>query len=250
MHIENLIAVLPVAATEQHGPHLPVSVDTTIIEGIVEHAVERLPEDLDVTFLPSIGIGKSNEHSAYKGTISFSVETLMRMWMEIGDSVSAAGVKKMVLFNSHGGQMQPMEIVARDLRVKHNMLVVSANWWQLGLPDDLISEQELKHGIHAGDMETSMMLHLAPDKVDMDHATDFSSQSLDISENYPMIGLKFGWQIQDLNEAGACGNASLATAEKGRILVEYAAERLLDLLRQIQDFPISTLKQGPQSTAL
>jgi creatinine amidohydrolase len=83
--IKELIAVLPVAATEQHGPHLPVSVDHVIIDGIVAHAVASMPADLPVAILPTMPIGKSNEHAAYPGTLTLSVDTLMRVWSEIGD---------------------------------------------------------------------------------------------------------------------------------------------------------------------
>jgi creatinine amidohydrolase len=112
------VAVLPVAAVEQHGPHLPVYVDACLNEGVVARAIELLPPELPVTFLPMQAVGKSNEHLAFPGTLSLSAETLIRLWTEIAESVHRASVRKLVLFNSHGGQPQIMDIVARDLRVR------------------------------------------------------------------------------------------------------------------------------------
>ena len=123
-----VIALLPVGAIEQHGPHLPVVVDACINAGIVARALELLPADLPVTVLPMLPVGKSDEHLAFPGTLSLSAETLARLWTEVGLSVARAGVRKLVLFNSHGGQPQVMEIVARDLRVRLGMVVVAYSW--------------------------------------------------------------------------------------------------------------------------
>ncbi len=160
-----VIAVLPVGAIEQHGPHLPVSTDACINQGVLARALELMPDDLPVTVLPMLPVGKSNEHLAFPGTLTLSAETLIRVWTEIGEGVARAGIRKLVLFNSHGGQLQIMDIVARDLRVRHAMMVVAYSWFAGGLPAGLFGEDEVRHGIHAGAIETSMMLHLAPDLV-------------------------------------------------------------------------------------
>src|SRR3954471_15544799 len=115
------VAVLPVAAIEQHGPHLPVSVDTTLVDGVIAASLPHIPADLPVLFLPTQQVGKSNEHMRFPGTLTLSAETLIRLWTEIGESVARAGVRKLVLFNSHGGQVSIMDIVARDLRTQCNL---------------------------------------------------------------------------------------------------------------------------------
>ena len=138
------IAILPVAAIEQHGPHLPVEVDAAINRGVLARAMELLPADLPVTFLPAMPIGKSNEHLAFPGTLTLSAETLIRLWTEIGESVARAGVRKLVLFNSHGGQPQIVDIVARDLRVRRDMFVVTASSYALGRPAGLFPAAELQ----------------------------------------------------------------------------------------------------------
>jgi creatinine amidohydrolase len=246
LDVARVIAVLPVAAIEQHGPHLPVEVDARINAGVIARALELMPDDLPVTVLPAMPVGKSNEHTAFPGTLSLSAETLIRLWTEIGDSVARAGIRKMVIFNSHGGQPQIADIVARDLRVKHGMLVVTAATYALGKPPDMFPEHELKHGIHGGTVETSVMLHLRPDLVRMDKAADFVPLSAKMESEYELLTpegkVGFGWQTQDLNPAGACGNAAAADAKSGATLVEFYAKRFIQLMREIDRFPLTTLK--------
>jgi creatinine amidohydrolase len=246
---ERVIAVLPVGAIEQHGPHLPVSVDSCIIDGIIERAIPLLPDDLPVTVLPTLAIGKSNEHDQYPGTLTYSSETLIHMWMEVGASVAAAGIRKLVLFYSHGGQISVMDIVGRDLRIKHNMIVVSSNWFALGLPAGMFGADELKHGIHGGELETSMMLALAPEQVDMSEAQHFHSLTEQLAHDYRLLSLapggKLSWQIQDLNPLGACGDASNASAEKGEQVLDFVARRFIELLQEIDRLPLSILAQRP-----
>lgn len=240
-----LIAVLPVGATEQHGPHLPLSVDQAIVDGIIAATVPLIPDDCPALFLPTCNIGKSNEHSAWPGTLTFSAQTLMAMWSEIGDCVAAAGVRKLVLLNSHGGQMAPMDIVARDLRIKHKMIVVSANWFAMGHPPGLLAPDEERHGIHAGDLETSVMLALHPDHVQMDQARNFTPKNEAMAAANTHLGLtpagRIAWQMQDMNSAGAAGDATKATAEKGHAFIDHAAAQIVTLLAEVHRLPLSFL---------
>ena len=250
--LEHLVAVLPVAATEQHGPHLPLSVDSTLVDGVVKSAVAQLAAPVQALFLPTQTIGLSPEHAAFAGTLTLKAETLIRLWTDIGESVAATGVKKLVLLNSHGGQAGVMDIVARDLRARLDMLVYSVNWYALPLLDAqgqdanaLFSADEHRFGIHAGDIETSMMLALAPERVCMEHAQNFESTSQQRAQSYAILGngksAKLGWQMQDYNPHGAVGNAAAATAEKGRAVVEGAGRALAVLLSEIHRLPLSTL---------
>ena len=234
---ERLIAVLPVSAIEQHGPHLPLSVDTTIVEGVVDHVIAQLPAEVPALFLPTQRIGKSNEHSRYPGTLTLSIGTLIGLWMEIGDCVAAAGVRKMVIFNSHGGQGMVGEIVARDLRVKHDMLVVATNTYSFGTPPGMFSASETQHGIHGGDKETSVVLALRPDLVELSKARDFRSRAETLVADTRHLSInaraKLAWQIQDLNPDGACGDASAATAAKGRAVLDHIAAQFIEMLRDL-----------------
>ena len=249
--LEKVVAVLPVGATEQHGPHLPVSVDASLVDGVVQSALQHLGEDLPVLFLPTQQIGMSTEHIRFPGTITLSASTLIALWTEIGASVARTGIRKLVLFNAHGGQVSVMDIVARDLRTTHNMIVYSANWYSLPLSETVkaqFSADEHRFGIHAGDIETSMMLALRPQCVDMHFARNFHSSAQDRASTLPVLGngatAKLGWQMQDYNTEGAAGNASAATAFKGKSLLEDAGEQLAKLLQEVSALPLNTLKDS------
>ena len=166
----------------------------------------------------------------------------MRVWVEIGACVARAGVRKLVLLNAHGGNIAAMDVAARELRFRENMSVFCLNWFGVGMPDGVFSEREQAHGIHAGDMETSVMLALDPANVDMAFASDFRSEAEGFASAYPGVGLagpaKPAWLMQDMNAAGACGEAHLATAEKGRKTLDHAVDRLVEILRSIERFPV------------
>jgi creatinine amidohydrolase len=158
-------------------------------------------------------------------------------------------VRKLVLFNSHGGQPQIADIVARDLRVRRDMFVVTASTYSLGRPPGLFPDSELKHGIHGGSVETSIMMHLCPDMVRRGELTNFRPRSLDMEGDYEILTpegrIGFGWETQDLSLPGACGDATDADAERGKLLVEHAAARFVKLLDEIHRYPISALRAGP-----
>jgi len=250
------IAVLPVAATEQHGPHLPLSVDTVLVDGVVAAALPHLASDVPVLFLPTQAVGFSPEHARFPGTLTLKTETIVRLWTDIGESVAAAGIKKLVLFNSHGGQVSVMDLVARDLRARLDLLVYSVSWFNLPLNDAqgqdvnaYFSADEHRFGIHAGDVETSMMLALNPERVHMSQAHNFASSSQDRAQNYSVLGngksAKLGWQMQDYNAQGAVGNAAAATADKGVAVVQAAGRSLAQLLTELHQLPLSTLVDAP-----
>ena len=246
------IAVLPVAATEQHGPHLPLSVDTALVDAVVAAALPKLAPALKVFFLPTQAVGLSPEHAAFPGTLTLKAETILRLWTDIAESVAAAGIRKLLLFNSHGGQVSVMDLVARDLRARLDLLVYSASWFNLPLLDaqgqdlnTLFSAEEHRFGIHAGEIETSMMLALAPHQVDMTQAQNFASTSQQRAQNFSILGngksAKLGWQMQDYNPAGAVGNAAAASVEKGRALIDAAGSSLALLLAEMDRLPPTPL---------
>jgi creatinine amidohydrolase len=241
------IAVLPVAAIEQHGPHLPLNVDATLVDGVIAAALPHLPPTLPVLFLPTQSVGLSPEHARFAGTLTLKADTVIRLWTELAESVARSGIKKLVLFNSHGGQVGLLDVVARDLRARLDMLV-----YNLPLIDEQgdsvaeqFSAQEHRFGIHAGEIETSMMLALKPEQVDMARAQDFHSTSQHRAQTFSILGdgrsAKLGWQMQDYNPQGAVGNAAAATAEKGRALLGAAGRSLVQLLTEIDQLPADTL---------
>ncbi|HLH12953.1 MAG TPA: creatininase family protein [Methylovirgula sp.] len=247
--MEEAIAVLPVAAVEQHGPHLPLGVDLFLMQGYVERVVARLPEGLPVLFLPIQTIGVSVEHSDFPGTLSLSATSLMNVLTEIGECVERAGCRKLVLLNSHGGNVPLIDMVAHDLRARLDMLVVLATWHRFGYPDGLFSEEEQAHGIHAGDVETSLMLTFRPDLVRRNALDNFVSKSAAIEANFTWLRTGrptgFGWMAQDLNPSGAVGNAAAASAEKGEACADYGATAFIELLQDVEAFDLARLGSSP-----
>ena len=234
---EAVIAIVPVAAIEQHGPHLPVSTDAAIMEGMLAEMIALLPADLDVRILPVQAVGKSNEHVFEPGTLTLSPTVLIEAWTELGASVARAGIRKIVFINSHGGNEEVMGIVTRELRVRHAMMAVKTSWERFGHPEGMFSPEEERYGIHGGDVETSLMLYFRPDLVDMAKAENFPSRVVEAEEAFELLRQTgkhaFAWVAGDLNSHGVVGNAAAATAEKGRATAKFQAEGFVRLLRDI-----------------
>lgn len=243
------LALLPIGATEQHGPHLPVSVDSLIVQEIVKEALEKLPQDTPLLILPTQSVGLSTEHMSFKGTLTHSPELMMRIWMELADSLQRAGIKKLLLFNAHGGHQGLMEIVAREIRAKHNMLVYSCSWYQLPLPEEVTSlfeASEHRFGIHGGAIETSLIMATHPTLVDESAFENFPSTAQDRAEKYPILGnsrsAKLAWMMQDYNDSGVVGDVRQASAAKGKRLLDGAALALSQLVLEILSLPLETLR--------
>jgi creatinine amidohydrolase len=249
LDMASIIAVLPLAATEQHGPHLPLGTDTFIMKGHIARVVERLPDELAVLFLPVQNCGLSIEHADFPGTLSLPVESLISAWTKLCECVHRTGCRKLVLLNSHGGNTAILDIIAHDLRARLGMLVVMASWRRFGAPDGLFSAHEQAHGIHAGEIETSLMLNFRPDLVREDEVATFASQSVAIEREFnwlrvgPPTGI--GWMSQDLSTSGATGNAAAANARKGETSADYGATAFIELLQDINAFDLTTLEDGP-----
>ncbi len=240
---DETIAILPIAATEQHGPHLPVGTDALIADDMLTTAASMLPETLDVRGLPIQAVGKSNEHLYAAGTLTLPAHVAIEAWTELGLSVSRAGVRKLVIVNSHGGNEEMMGIVARELRVRAGMFVAKTSWSRFGHPDGMFSELERRHGIHGGEVETSLMLHFRPDLVDMSLAENFSSLAAETDAKFDLIAPTgthaFAWIASDLNANGVVGDASQATPEKGRAVAEHQARGFVALLKEVRAVPLS-----------
>jgi creatinine amidohydrolase len=243
------IAVLPVAAVEQHGPHLPVGVDTYIAQAYLTSVRALLPADSGVLILPVQAVGASDEHRAFRGTLTLSPETALRAFIEIGESVQRAGVGKLVFVNSHGGNITLIDLAARQLRVRHGMLAVHVSWGRFSYPEGLFSPAERAHGIHGGDIETSIMLAAWPHLVRRDRITDFRPTTYAMERENAYLRADhpagFGWMTQDLHASGAVGDASLATAEKGAAALEHGAKAFIALLDDVMRFDPRQLAPGP-----
>src|SRR5262245_12795344 len=243
------VAVLPIAAIEQHGPHLALATDVSIADAYLARVRKQLPPELPVTFLPVQRIGTSGEHRAFAGTLTLSTETWLRALGEIGASIHRAGVRKLVIVSSHGGNTEVMGLVARDLRVRLGMLVVTTSWHRLGYPEGLFSRDEHVHGIHAGEIETSLMTAGRPDTVRHEWARNFVSAAAGMEREFRHLRLDepagFGWMTQDLNPAGAVGDASAASAAKGEAALDHGAHAFVALLTEVARFDLARLAAAP-----
>lgn len=247
------VAVLPVGAVEQHGPHLPLSVDTALADGILAAALPQVAADVPLLVLPTQSIGLSLEHQDYAGTLGLSPATLLALWTELGVCVARAGIRKLLIFNAHGGNVSSMDIVARQLRMQCGLLVYHCSWFNLPQPagvNESFSAHEHRFGVHGGETETSMMLHLVPELVRMPYAQNFASTSQERAQRFPILGngksAKLGWAMQDYNPLGAAGNAAAADAQRGQALVEGAATSLAQLLEEMHALPAATVGTQPQ----
>ena len=248
--LHEAVAVLPIAATEQHGPHLPLCVDSAIAQALCDAARAALPAAAPIWFLPAQNIGLSPEHSSFAGTLSLRPETALALWQDIAAGVAACGIRKLLIFNSHGGHVGLMDVAARQIRAQHGMAVWHSSWFNLPLAaatQALFSAEEHRFGIHAGQIETALMLHIAPDLADMAQAQHFASSSQTRAKKWPILGngrsAKLGWQMQDYNPQGAAGDAAAATAAQGQALLQDASAQLLQLLGEISRIPLEQVLQ-------
>ncbi len=244
------IAVLPLAATEQHGPHLPLATDVMIAQAYLARVRELLPAAIPATFLPVEPVGISTEHIGYPGTLTLSTEVALRTWMALGESVARAGIRKLVMVTSHGGNSAAMSLVAQDLRAHHGLLAVTTGWSRFGVPEGLFPAEEIRHGIHGGAVETSIMLARYPREVRKDAIADFRSSGIAMEKDYRWLSAHrpapLAWQAQDLHVSGAVGDATLATAEKGERLLDHGATAFCELLADVDKFDPATLRAGPK----
>jgi creatinine amidohydrolase len=243
----NATVVLQVGAVEQHGPHLPVITDTLNGLHLLGAALAQLPPEVTVLALPPTNLGKSEEHRAFAGTLSYRAETLRMVLLDIASSVARSGFGKLLLFNSHGGNVGLIDDYFRDLRIETGLRVFKIQPGGLGGVPGLISPEEAAVAMHAGDVETSMVRHLAPELVDMARAEGY------VYESDPDVGYSFkgqsvieAWVTDDLAPSGAIGNPHLSSADKGRRLFEAQARRLAELLEAVYRCPPRAIHPAPR----
>ena len=241
-----VVAVLPVAAIEQHGPHLPLSTDLVIGLGLLAEAFRRLPPDLPVLALPPQAVGASGEHRRFAGTLSLTPELLIESMIQAGAAIRQAGVRRLVVSNSHGGNLSAIDVAARRLREEHGLLVVKTSWFDGPRPDDAgLPDEEWRYGLHGGAVETGMMRHLRPDLVRVEAVRRFPSLDEELSGTLERVsaegGASFAWLADDLNRQGVTGDATLGTDELGARLVAHYGRLLVEVIRDARRFPLDRL---------
>jgi creatinine amidohydrolase len=239
------IAILPLGAHEQHGPHLPFETDALIAQHVAERLRDAAPASVTVELLPVESVGYSIEHMDVTGTRTLGFDEAVNRWIEIAGQCAARGLRRLMLLNAHGGNSPLLTIVATEARVRFNMLVVATSWTRFGFPAELIAPEDKAFDIHAGDIETSVMLAIHPDLVRMDAIADFPSRQAEYARRFTHLRAygphAFGWKMNDLNVEGAAGNASRATAEKGEVMLDHAVSGLTELLADMAEFDVDEL---------
>ena len=234
------VVVLPLGATEQHGPHLPVGTDTQIAEGMLGAVEARLPARLKVLFLPVLAVSNSVEHTDAAGTLSLGRTLTLELILALARSVARAGARKLVIINAHGGNVGVMVDAAHAIRAELGLLCVVTNWMRLGLPDGLIEEADRGLDIHGGRLETSLMLALHREFVDDATRQDFPSLQRVLADEFALLRaygpIGFGWMGSDIHPSGAVGNAGAATARDGEAIIAHQAERFISLLDEVARF--------------
>jgi creatinine amidohydrolase len=245
------IAVLPLAATEQHGPHLPLGTDVMIAQAYLARVRELLPDTIPATFLPLQPVGISSEHLDFPGTLTLPPETALKSWMALGESVARAGLKKLVMVTSHGGNVAAMSLIAQELRAHRGMLAVTTSWARLSSPEAMFSAEEVSHGIHGGAVETSIMLARHEAQVRRQAIADFRPSTIAMTKDFQRLSAQrpapFAWQTQDLHPSGAVGDATQASAEKGERLIDQGARTFCELLTDVDRFDMQMLSNVPKA---
>ncbi|MCT1883890.1 creatininase family protein [Dietzia cinnamea] len=226
------VAVIPAGAIEPHGPHLPLATDLLVAEHVAAHAVAAAAEaGVDAWLMPALGYTKSDEHANLAGALWISGETLMREVVELGSALRASGFTRVLFVNCHGGNSALLEVALRELRRRFGLRTF------LYAGRAVPGPTELGMGIHAGWAETSMMLHLQPELVDMSVAEARVPAGIAECRHIGFTGpVRLGWLADDLSDTGVIGDPTGADAETGRRLVADHVETVAAALAEIEEF--------------
>ncbi|QED47041.1 creatininase family protein [Cytobacillus dafuensis] len=244
---EDALVILPIGAVEQHGTHLPVYTDTLLAETVLTETFQYLPEHLNIWLLPALPYSKSNEHAMWSGTISLSFTTLQGIIMDIAKSIKQSGFKRLIIFNTHGGNNDLLKMMMREIRLETGMSVFYIFIGALPIDTALFNDVEIKYGIHGGALETSMVMASRPDWVRTEYVSKDISEQIVHSKYLKYQQGNFAWTIDDISTNGICGDARDASAEKGRIIYQQHSKLIAEILLEMAEFEFYHInKEGVQ----
>lgn len=241
---EKSVVLLPISAIEQHGSHLPVGTDAMILEGLLKKFAAEKEFEENVLIAPQLFVGKSNEHMDFCGTMTFTAKTLYAIVEELVDSIVKSGFQKVILTNSHGGNTDLLNLISRDLRIKYRIEIYVVDWWFTSFWNDIMAEEkesESPYGVfHACELETSLMMALAPETVAKECITDETPDQMFEGKRYITLygPVNMGWRTKDVTKSGVIGTPSCASAEKGEKFLAYATDRLAEIVKEVLEFVI------------
>jgi creatinine amidohydrolase len=234
---EETLLVIPTAAIEQHGHHLPLATDTLINNLLLGKALEKLPAEASVYALPPLCYGKSNEHIGFPGTLSLSASTFMAVVRDIGASVKASGFSRLALYNTHGGNSSLVDVMARDLRAEFGLRTFCL-FGSAGAPFAEVAPQELKYGFHANEIETALLLSAIPELV---HPSEYTVNYIAHMDDGDLLlpenaSATFSWLTRDIAPSGVMGDPRPATAENGAKWIDEASTRIAAALEAMRTY--------------
>jgi creatinine amidohydrolase len=237
---ERLLAVLPIGAIEQHGPHLPLGTDSTILAALLDALRGRTLGGGRALLLPLLPVGLSPEHKGFAGTLTVEAETLLALWCDVARSVVRAGVRRLLFLNSHGGNGALADLATFRLRDEAGVVAAALTTHRFGAPAGMLDADERRYGIHGGHAETALMRAIAPDLVAAE-APSFASREREVATaraGYTAGPARLAWRAEDLNAAGTVGDAARATAAEGEALLDFMATQTVEVMEDLLALPL------------
>lgn len=244
--VSDPVAILPLAAIEQHGEHLPLSTDLDIGLGLLDASACFLSADCPVRVLPPVAVAASEEHGSFAGTLSLSPAVVQSVITQCGEAVARTGCRRLMLFNSHGGNRQVADLAGLELRRAFGLLVAKLSYFRLPRPEGLLPEAEWRHGLHGGALETALMMALRPDSVRVEALRPHESSGEAMAARFRLLGpeapVSLAWLAEDLNPVGVVGDATLATPALGERLVAHYARLTAEAITELRACPLPAVR--------
>jgi len=233
------ICLIPTGATEQHGPHLPLSVDADLSMAVCRGVASAIGTEVPVLITPAVWLGLSTHHLQFAGTVSASPSTFLSTISELVTGLAANGLRRFLIVNGHGGNGELVRLAARTLAERSGLTVGAANYWQMALPMDGLYDEWNTVGVgHAGEFETSLMMYLHPASVRTDQIVNHPIQWLsgaarDLLQDRRILVRGTAVGVDKRNHLGVNGDPTSASAKKGERIFSKCVEGVSEIVRRL-----------------